>query len=88
MRSGDSIHECDGTGEDPPACRLALARGKTGIIRVGGGELWDAVLQAVTFHNVNAADTDGQKYMIVSGSSGTVAPAGGWLGKKISLTAF
>ena len=77
MRSADSIHQCDesGTGEDPPACRLALARGKTGIIRVGGGELWDAVLQAVIFHN-NVADAD-KKYMIVSGSSGTVAPAGG-----------
>ena len=81
MRAADSIHECgeSGTEEDPPACRLALARGKTAIIRVGGGELWDAVLQAVSFHNGDPARTDGKRYMVVSGSAGTVAPAGGWL---------
>ena len=81
MRSADSIHECDESGNeaDPPACRLALARGKTAIIRVGGGEVWDAVLQAIIVYNDDPANADGKKYMIVSGSSGTVAPAGGWL---------
>ena len=81
MRSADSIHECNesGTEVDPPACGLALARGKTAIIRVGGGEVWDAVLQAIIVYNDDPANADGKKYMIVSGSSGTVAPAGGWL---------
>ena len=37
------------------------------------------MLQAIIVYNDDPANADGKKYMIVSGSSGTVAPAGGWL---------
>ena len=33
--------------DEPAACALARARGKPGVIRVGGGELWDDAYRAV-----------------------------------------
>jgi FAD/FMN-containing dehydrogenase len=74
MASADAVHECEGTDQDPAACQLALARGKTAFIRVGGGEVWDAVLRAVAVYNDDPANEDGNKYMVVSGSAGKWYP--------------
>eukprot|EP00978_Attheya_sp_CCMP212_P021949 scaffold64695_cov45-Attheya_sp.AAC.1 len=80
------IQECDSDAPDDGdesylanACRLALARGKTGIVRVGGGEVWDQVLRSVLAYNDDPANVNGTKYLVVSGAAGTVSAAGGWL---------
>lgn len=80
----ENIHDCSESNSEGLdgsiiglSCRLALARGKTGIVRVGGGEVWDAVLQSVVNYNAGVS-ADGNRYMALSGSAGTVAPAGGW----------
>jgi FAD/FMN-containing dehydrogenase len=55
------------------ACLLALARGKPGVIRVGGGENYDKVYRAVLAEN---QALDEYKYHLVGGAVGTVSPMG------------
>ena len=49
--SRHSIAVCDTIAADasaaPAACKLALARNKTAVVRVGGGELWDDLYRSV-----------------------------------------
>lgn len=60
------------------ACKLALARKKNAILRVGGGEMFDQAYRAVSFDwNENPFITT--KYHLVGGSGGTVGAAGGWM---------
>ena len=77
-----SIVECDTgdllEGAFQEACSLALARDKTAFVRVGGGEIWDEALRAVSFDWNNNSDNS-RKYHMVSGAAGTVSAAGGWL---------
>lgn len=80
-----SIVECqydtlDSSTQDgyKEACALAIARSKTAVIRVGGGETWDLVLKAVS-ETWNNDPTKSRKYNIISGAAGTVSAAGGWL---------
>ncbi len=60
------------------ACDYAIARNKPAVIRVGGGELWDEVLRAL-YLDFNDGGPDQPKFHIVSGASGTISAAGGWL---------
>lgn len=55
------------------ACLLALARGKPGVIRVGGGENFDKLYRAVIDEN---KALDAYKYHVVGGAAGTVSPNG------------
>ena len=73
--SAKSIVECTEKSVDN-ACKLALARGKNATIRVGGGELWNDVYQAVMNYPVKDQPP---KYDIVGGGAGTVSSIGGWL---------
>lgn len=79
---GGSIVECDTDdildGASQESCNLALARGKTAFVRVGGGEIWDEALRAVSFDWNNNPDNS-RKYHLLSGAAGTVSAAGGWL---------
>jgi len=59
------------------ACRLALARDKTAVIRVGGGETFDALLKSVLYYN--KATEHINKYHAIAGGAGSVSAAGGWL---------
>jgi hypothetical protein len=60
------------------ACKLAKARGKNAILRVGGGEMFDEAYRSVSFDwNLNENNTN--KYHLVGGGAGTVSAAGGWL---------
>lgn len=54
-------------------CALALARGKSAFIRVGGGENWDKVYRAVQAFNEDQAS--GYKYHVLGGAAGTVSPS-------------
>lgn len=77
-----AVQPCDMTEagfESPAACALALARGKPGVIRVGGGELWDTVYRAVddANHMRNLAGKD--LYELFGGDAGSVSAAGGWM---------
>ena len=77
-----SIVECGTSGvlegASEQSCKLALARNKTAFVRVGGGEIWDEPLRAVSF-DWNYDKNNALKYHIVTGASGTVSAAGGWL---------
>ncbi|KAL7490891.1 hypothetical protein ACHAWT_000408, partial [Skeletonema menzelii] len=55
------------------ACLLALARGKPGAIRVGGGENYDKLYRAVIAAN---KALDKYKYHLAGGAAGTVSPMG------------
>ncbi|KAL7531507.1 hypothetical protein ACHAWF_003791 [Thalassiosira exigua] len=82
--SSETIHKCaKADGFDGSivglSCRLALARGKTRIVHVGCGKVWDALLRSVVDFNDDPPNVNGKKYMALSGRAGTVAPAGGWL---------
>lgn len=55
-------------------CLLALARGKSATLKVGGGENFDKVYRALK--EWNELQEDGYKYHIVGGAAGTVSPMG------------
>lgn len=57
------------------ACKLAAARGKNAVIRVGGGEIWGKAYRAVS---VEWNRNNPNKYHLVGGGSMTVSSAGGW----------
>lgn len=59
--------------EDQP-CKLSLAKGKTAVIRVGGGENWGQVYKSVS--DANKAQSDGYKYHAVGGAAAVVSPMG------------
>ena len=63
--------------EDQP-CKLSLAKNKTAVIRVGGGENWGQVYKSI--QNANKAQSDGYKYHVTGGAAATVSPMG-----KLSL---
>lgn len=75
-----SIVECNSSEVQPgayqEACELAVARNKDAVLRVGGGEIFDEALRAVS---VDWNNNNDKKYHLVSGASGTVSAAGGWL---------
>eukprot|EP00122_Pirum_gemmata_P017524 Pgem_evm1s16412 len=62
--------------EDHP-CKLAEARGKLGVIKIGGGENWNEVYASV--HNYNYAFPDRTQFEVLGGGAGSVSAAGGWL---------
>jgi len=81
------IVECDDSDSDDnvvvidnddntAACKLAIARGKKALIRVGGGEIFNDVANSV--YAVKDDNTTYSKYMMLHGV-GTVGAAGGWL---------
>eukprot|EP00985_Skeletonema_marinoi_P019008 scaffold10757_cov139-Skeletonema_marinoi.AAC.1 len=53
-------------------CLLSLAKNKSSLIRVGGGENFDKVYRAV----IAANEEEGYKYHVVGGAAGTVSPMG------------
>eukprot|EP00985_Skeletonema_marinoi_P020394 scaffold12118_cov135-Skeletonema_marinoi.AAC.2 len=58
-------------------CLLSLAKNKSSLIRVGGGENFDKVYRAV----IAANEEEGYKYHVVGGGAGTVSPMGwSWQG--------
>mmetsp|Transcript_30757 Transcript_30757/g.52235 ORF Transcript_30757/g.52235 Transcript_30757/m.52235 type:complete len:746 (-) Transcript_30757:192-2429(-) len=58
-------------------CLLSLAKNKSSLIRVGGGENFDKVYRAV----IAANEEEGYKYHLVGGYAGTVSPMGwSWQG--------
>mmetsp|Transcript_5174 Transcript_5174/g.8837 ORF Transcript_5174/g.8837 Transcript_5174/m.8837 type:complete len:742 (+) Transcript_5174:103-2328(+) len=58
-------------------CLLSLAKNKSSLIRVGGGENFDKVYRAV----IAANEEEGYKYHVVGGAAGTVSPMGwSWQG--------
>eukprot|EP00931_Biecheleriopsis_adriatica_P050322 TRINITY_DN29126_c0_g1_i1.p1 TRINITY_DN29126_c0_g1~~TRINITY_DN29126_c0_g1_i1.p1 ORF type:complete len:840 (-),score=83.96 TRINITY_DN29126_c0_g1_i1:99-2522(-) len=59
-------------------CKLARARGRSAVVRVGGGELWDEVYRAVMDWNA-AVPGRNTTYDIYGGGAGSVGAAGGWL---------
>jgi FAD/FMN-containing dehydrogenase len=82
--SATSITSCT----SPPAqnsspCKLAIARGKRAMVRVGGGERWGDVYLAVLANNQRAGTTN---YTVMGGGAGSVGAAGGWMqGGGLSL---
>lgn len=60
------------------ACKLAIAKNKQAVLRVGGGQIWDQALRAVEI-SWNKDSNNPRKYHIVSGAAGTVSAAGGWV---------
>jgi len=74
--SETSVRICE--DEEGP-CKLALARGKTAVVRVGGGELWDDAYRAVINFNTRVGTYKNVAYEIIGGGAGTVSSIGGWL---------
>eukprot|EP00984_Skeletonema_dohrnii_P021690 scaffold10883_cov95-Skeletonema_dohrnii-CCMP3373.AAC.1 len=74
------ITDCDASILDTTAaedlsnqpCLLTFAKGKSSLIRVGGGENFDKVYRAVIAVN----EAEGYKYHLVGGAAGTVSPMG------------
>lgn len=62
-----------GSLDDQP-CKLSLAKNKTAVIRVGGGENWGQIYQSV--RDANKVQPDGFKYHAVGGAAATVSPMG------------
>jgi hypothetical protein len=79
VRSCGSGSDAGTTNPAAAACKLALARGKTGVVRVGGGELWDDLYRAVIDWNAKEGRLTGRAYEVVGGGAGTVSAVGGWL---------
>lgn len=75
--SNTSVLLCDSESEGP--CALALARSKTAVIRVGGGELFDDLYRAVIDWNKEHGKKSGHRYEVIGGGAGTVSAVGGWL---------
>jgi len=61
------------------ACKLAKARGKPAVLRLGGGEHWDEAYRAVDDVNYFFQKWYGQTVTIVGGGAGTVGATGGWV---------
>ncbi|CAK8991071.1 unnamed protein product [Durusdinium trenchii] len=83
--SKSNILECGTLPEPVPTsmsnqkavCKLAAARGKLAVVRVGGGENWNEVYSAVYWYQFPSQTT--RRYHVVGGAAGTVSAAGGWL---------
>ena len=86
----DAVVECNDDDDDTNggdnltknmACSLVKARGLSAYLRVGGGQIFDEVLRAINNWNEQPTDnaTIKNEYHIISGASGTVGAAGGWL---------
>lgn len=78
--SGDgSIVECDSSEDEKVGdpCTLARARGKDAYIRVGGGQPWSDVYNAVS-SSKEKGDLS-KAYGVGGGAAGSVGSAGGWL---------
>lgn len=79
--SAKSLYECDDASTYPAsvsaACKLALARNKTALVRVGGGEGNDDIYHSVEYWNNKVPRT--KKYDVMGGASGFVGGGGGWL---------
>jgi hypothetical protein len=70
------ITSCEGSADsyergDP--CKLAMARGKPGFVRVSGGRNWAEVYEAVQEENKRLP---APKYLVVGGAAATVSPMG------------
>ena len=59
------------------ACKLALARGKTAVTRVGGGQGNDDMYRSVI--NFNYAEPRKKHYHVLGGSEGMIGGGGGYL---------
>ena len=67
-------------------CAVSAAKGKPGVIRVGGGENWDKTYRSVKA--ANEALPDGYRYHVVGGNSASVSPMGWtWSGGLSATTA-
>jgi len=87
--SAISITECETVNDntshpDHGACRLATARNKKALVRVGGGERFQDVASAIWA--LKDETTSFAKYNILNGV-GTVGAAGGWLQVVVSVGA-
>ena len=75
VECSDSIVN-DQTNLDSAACKLALARDKKALLRVGGGEIFNDT--ASSLFSLKDPSTGYSKYLMLHGV-GTVGAAGGWL---------
>ena len=60
------------------ACKVVDSRSKKAMIHVGGGQIWNDVLKAVHKENLRI-NTTYPTYQVISGSSGSVGCAGGFI---------
>lgn len=77
------IYECDEDRDYTPlsgpdsSCKLALARGKTAVARVGGGQGNDDMYRSVM--DFNYAEPRTKRYNVVGGAEGMVGGGGGFM---------
>lgn len=75
--SNTSIFECHEPNTKISACKLALARNKNAVMRVGGGELWDEPYRAVMDYLSSSGSAP--KYDVVGGGYSAASAIGGWM---------
>ena len=78
--SKKEVYECGDLAVDSPAsnaCKLATARSKSAVVRVGGGEGNDDIFRSVGSWNYKLPRN--QTYEVFGGASGIVGGGGGWL---------
>lgn len=76
------VYECKEEGNYTPLghhgpCKLALARGKTAVVRVGGGQGNDDMYRSVMDYNYN--EPRSKRYNVVGGAEGMIGGGGGWM---------
>lgn len=69
--------------ESDGACKLALARGKTAVTRVGGGQGNDDMYRSVI--NFNYAEPRKKHYHVLGGSEGMIGGGGGYMMGKFYI---
>jgi len=73
----DDVDSSDVANPASNACKLAIARNKSAVVRVGGGEGNDDMYRNVDSWNM--ASPRNKTYNVLGGGSGMVGGGGGWL---------
>jgi hypothetical protein len=90
----DGVFECPVADSDPEsaiaaACKLAIARGKSAVMRGGGGQICDEAFRTLETWN---SDPNNRPYHAMIGAAGTVGLAGwtfgGGLGGTTSMRSY
>eukprot|EP00957_Ditylum_brightwellii_P201815 15327350-Ditylum_brightwellii.AAC.1 len=78
--SFEEVYECnEDTAQEPlsgPPCKLALARGKTAVARIGGGQGNDDMYRSVIDYNY--MQPRDKRYFALGGSEGMIGGGGGF----------